>query len=398
MRYAYVAIDPDGREIKGFLEAASVREAINALNDEGRIPISAKPVGAEVRTSDNAENGKKLTPKNLPGFTRRLAQMTSAGVPVETALRSLAKSADSDAATLLALELTDGKSLAEAMEAYGDPFSPVYVALVRAGEASGELGALLTRLADDLERARETRGGLISALVYPALLLIVSLLVFSLLMLFVVPRFETLFADAQSELPLATQIVIGAARLMQSLWWAPLALFLTGFAYLRLNRENDTVQLRLSDWRLGLPIVGGLTREFETARLTRTLGALLSSGVPAYDAVRLAAGTVQNLAERVRAEAALHHMRKGEKLSEAFAHENIGTGDFIEIIEVGEASGKLGPALLQAASIFENNLTRRLKTIVAMVEPIIIMTLGVLIGGVVLSLFVAILSVNDLAF
>ena len=136
MRYAYVAIDPDGREIKGFLEAASVREAINALNDEGRIPISAKPVGAEVRTSDNAENGKKLTPKNLPGFTRRLAQMTSAGVPVETALRSLAKSADSDAATLLALELTDGKSLAEDFGDGGSvsPFSALKDALAQTSE------------------------------------------------------------------------------------------------------------------------------------------------------------------------------------------------------------------------------------------------------------------------
>ncbi len=402
MRFEYVAIEQDGREVKGFLNASSVRDAISILNEEGRIPVSATPAGAAQggarRTSRRTAARGRLKSRRLPAFTRRLAQMTGAGVSIETALASLERSSPDDAAAVLGTRLREGESFADALKAYGAPFDGVYIALVRAGEASGELGALLERLAGALERARDAQSGIVSALIYPALLLLVSLIVFSILMLFVVPRFETLFADAGAALPLATQIVIGAARTMQAFWWAPLVLFIAGAGFLRLARDNEAMQLQLAQWRLAIPVIGGLISQFETARLTRTLGALPSNGVPAYDAVTLAAEAVENAAERRRARSALGHVRRGEPLSAAFAKEGVADDDFIEIIRVGETSGRLGPALLQAAGHFEENLTRRLKTIVAMVEPLIIMTLGVLIGGVVISLFVAILSVNDLAY
>lgn len=399
MRFQYVAIAPDGREVQGTMEAQSVREALNLLSDEGRIPVSATPIDFSQPEQVNQKSGQKSLPtKSLPAFTRRLAQMVSAGVPIEAALASLQKNSPYNVAGFLNARLKEGSSFAEALSAYGAPFDPVYIALVRAGEASGDLGAMLTQLANDLERLRETRNGLISALVYPILLLAVSIIVFSILMLFVVPRFESLFADARSELPMMTQVVIGSARLMQSLWWVPLVGFVGGFIFLRSTQNNESIKIKLSNWQLKIPVVGSLIREFETARLTRTLGALLTGGVPAYEAVSLAIETVQNYSQQVRAKAALLLMQQGKKLSAAFAHEQIANHDFIEIIEVGEASGRLGTSLLQAADIFEKNLINRLKTIVAMVEPIIIMTLGTLIGGVVISLFVAILSVNDLAF
>ncbi len=398
MRFEYVAIERDGRKVRGFVDASSVRDAINRLNEEGRIPVSATPADEAGASPSPAAARGRLKRARLPAFTRRLAQMTAAGVSIETALASLERSSAEDAAGFLGARLREGESFAEALRAYGAPFDGVFIALVRAGEASGDLGPLLERLAGALERSRDARAAIVSALIYPALLLLVSLIVFSILMLFVVPRFETLFADAGADLPLATQFVIGAARAMQALWWAPLVLFIAGAGLARLAKHDDGLQLRLAEWRLATPLVGGLIRQFETARLTRTLGALLSNGVPAYDAVALAAEAVENPAERRRARDALAHVRRGEPLSGAFAEEDVGDGDFIEIIRVGETSGRLGPALIQAAAIFEENLTRRLKAIVAMVEPMIIVTLGLLIGGVVISLFIAILSVNDLAY
>ena len=399
MRYEFVALEADGREVQGVIDATSKREALQKLTRDGRIPVSAAPQrasGAGGRTDQRADGA--LRAKSLPDFTRRLAQMISSGVPVARALKTLATSSrDASAETLLA-SVKRGARLADALESHGAPFTPVYVALVRAGETSGRLSDALTDLARVLERERAAKSALTASLTYPALLAVVSVAVLLLLMVFVVPRFEALFADAGADLPMATQIVLKVAAILQATWQVPLILFVAAFAFLRWRRDDEALRRTIDGFLLRAPVIGSLTAEAVTARYCRSLGALLSGGAAAHDALRLANGAVENRVLRDRADAAHGRVKRGQSFSESFAAEGFGDAEFAEILTVGEASGDVGGALLTAAAIFDENLSRRLKAIVAMVEPIIILTLGVLIGAVVVSLFAAILSVNDLAF
>ncbi len=399
MRFRYVALEADGREVRGLIEARSVREAVARLSSEGRIPVSTEPdtLGGGVAASTPGDK-TRLKEKALPDFTRRLAQLTAAGVAVDKALEILAQNSSDDAARFLRARLDKGEKFSGALQKYGAPFDAVFVALVRAGEVAGDLSGALTNLAQSLEQAREVRSELISSLTYPILLLIVSVAVFFLLMLFVVPRFEVLFADAQTQLPLAAQIVIGLASAMKAFWWVPLVLFISAYFGLRSARRNEASARAIDAFILRMPIFGELLRRSEEARLSRALGALLASGAPAYNAMTLASKTLSNRAKISAAHSACERVRRGESLSRAISNEGLAEGDLVEIMQVGESAGDLGPALVRAASMIEDNLTRRLKAMVALVEPLIILTLGALIGGVVVSLFSAILSVNDLAF
>ncbi|MEL7487162.1 MAG: type II secretion system F family protein [Pseudomonadota bacterium] len=400
MRFRYVALEPDGREVRGEIDAASTRDALQKLSGEGRIPVSAARLDSAGGVGRRAarRSQSSLNAASLPDFTRRLSQMVGAGVPVERALETLSRSARDDAAARLQDQLKQGAALADALKSYGAPFTPVYVALVRAGEASGDLASALSSLAKTLERDRSTKDALISALIYPALLFAVSIAVFLLLILFVVPRFETLFADVGGDLPWATRAVLGAAAAIKTVWWAPLAFFVGGYGLFRWRGGDETFRAKVDGALLKLPAIGAAIVGVETTRLARALGALLSSGVPAHHAMRLANEAIANRALAAKAASALARVRRGERFSAAFAAEDLGDAELVEILAVGEASGDVGAALIGAASIFEENLTRRLKAMVSAIEPIIILTLGVLIGAVVVSLFAAILSVNDLAF
>ena len=405
MKIQYVALEPDGREITGVLEASTTREAIRKLSENGRIPVSANPVeidhavslGNEARAVSRPRRSK-LNGRKLAAFYKRLSQLLGAGVPLVTALASLSRSSEAAEVAQIFGDVKSGVSLSDAMRKCGDPFEPFHLALVQAGEVSGDLKSALEDLATQLERTIELRATLSSSLVYPALLLAVSCIVFSMLMIFVVPRFESLFADANSALPLATRIVIDFAAIVKLLWWVPLTIFVLGFFAMRFFRGNEQLETNLSNMLLRLPIIGNIKKELESIRFARSLGVLLNGGASALEAVSFAGKAMKSPAYQARADRVYGHIVRGEKLSNAVSVERLGNDEFVEIVRVGESTGGLGPVLIDAALIYESDLTRRLKAIVAMVEPIIIMTLGLLIGAVVISLFIGVLSVNDLAF
>ncbi|MEM9704505.1 MAG: type II secretion system F family protein [Pseudomonadota bacterium] len=396
MQFQYVALDTNGREVSGLISARSMREAQRLISEDGRIPISTTAAGSSTRSA-GASGRKPIKQRDAAPFVRRLSELLLAGVPLERALKSLTQSETGAAAEALLKKVQEGDALSEAVLAHGAPFAAFHAALIKAGEASGRLGPALDELASILENQNSLRAQIVSSLTYPALLSVVSCLVFSGLMTFVVPRFETLFADAGATLPLITQITLSVSRAVGSFWWLPLVLFIAGALSLQRLQKMPIARVQLSEFALTLPVFGRVRSQAETARYTHILGSLLQAGVRPHRAAALSADVASTSAYAGRARNIANRVKRGEAFSVACQSEGFGDGALLEIMRVGEATGALGTSLVNASRLIENNVRNRIDRIVALAEPMIILALAFVIGAVIVSLFIGIMSINDLA-
>lgn len=396
------SIDAEGQLGDSRIVAATRLSAMEQLRAKGHIPVSATEA-AELAPRDSFLSfERRLIPdKNLLAVTKELALLLGAGQQLEQALslltRSLPSSRMRGVIQAILGKVRGGASFADALDQHGD-FPPLYVAMTRAGEASGSLDLAINRLAEMLESSVRMRETVISALLYPAILVSVSVLSIALLLKFVVPQFAILFEGSEASLPWITQLVLAASAWLEQ--YGLVSLIVGLVLIIAIPRAKGW--LRLDDWWdrfvLRLPLVGELVAVQQTARMTRTLGSLHLSGVPLPAALGLAGKVTGNRAIH----AVVETMRQGVKDGRTLASALIPGGPIPDLashlIRVGEESGRLNDVLLQVSDIYDAKFELSVKRLLAILEPACVIVLGIFIGGIIVSILLAVISVNELAF
>ena len=402
--YAYKAVNTLGETEEALREANDELQLIASLQAEGYIPIkislasSRSFLGIPLGVKSN-----KLSTKEILLLTSELATLLESGLPIDKSLTVLMDlTNEHPKLTKLIAKVLEkvkgGATLADSLEQQTGNFSKFYLNMIRAGEAGGSLGEVLSRLAEYLESSQELKETVSTALIYPAVLLIMSLASLFVMLTFVVPQFSEMFASAGKALPVSTQIVVGLAQWLQSYWWALFLgiTFLTSYMNYQLA---DAVRKKVWDGRfLKLPLAGTIILNKETANITRTLGTLLGNGVSILAALIIVRETVDNLVIAGAVQEAEDKLRQGKNLSDALLEKALFPKMAMQMIKMGEETGRLEEMLLRVATIYDKQLRTSIQRMLALLEPALIITLGLMIAGIIVSILMAILSVNDLAF
>lgn len=403
-RFSYKAVNRAGETVEGVREAADADSVIAALQNESLLPLKVSADGLGLLSALRRKPGQRpVNQKEVVLFTRELATLLGAGVALDRALGILVNLAGSNsrlgALTSRILEqVKGGAQLSQALENQEGVFSRFYLNLVRAGELGGAMETTLERLADYLERSKELRDTVVTALIYPLLLLIMSMASLLVLLTFVVPQFKEMFDSAGKELPLPTQIVIGVAEGLRDYGWVGALLVLAALAWLRWQWLEPTRRLRFDRRLLGIPGIGDLIRRVEVANLARTLATLLSNGVPLLGALSVARETLNNRVMVQAVGVATENLRQGGAMTTALIESGAFPEMALHMVKLGEESGHLGEMLERVATTYDKEVRVAIQRLLALLEPALIIGLGILIAGIIVSILMAILSVNDLAF
>jgi general secretion pathway protein F len=404
MLFAYKAVNSLGETEEGVRDVVDEQQLIAALQSEGYIPIRVVPAGAKSFLGLRLGiKQSKLSQKDIALFTGELATLLESGLPLDKSLLVLIDlTEDNERVTKLIARVLEkvksGSTLADALEKQSGIFSKFYLNMIRAGEAGGSLGEVLTRLSEYLERSRELKETVSTALIYPAILLVMSLASLFVMLIFVVPQFSEMFESAGKSLPVSTQIVVGLAEWLQSYWWVLVLgiILLSGYMNLQLA---DPVKKKVWDGRfLKLPLAGTIILNKETANISRTLGTLLGNGVSILSALSIVRETVDNLVLAAAIQDTEEQLKQGKHLSDALMEKGIFPKMAMQMVKMGEETGRLEEMLLRVATIYDKQLRVAIQRMLALLEPALIITLGLMIAGIIVSILLAILSVNDLAF
>jgi general secretion pathway protein F len=403
--FAYRAADHAGRTVEGVMEAYDSQAVVARLHRERYFPLRVEPAGARglgalVRPLGGAG---RVPARELLAFTQQLATLLDAGLPLERALSILGDLATSARLRQVVLDVAQsvrgGSTLADALAKHHPrPFSRLYVNTVRAGERGGVLEVALRRLADHLEALRELREAVTSALIYPLLLALVGAGAVVFLLTFVLPRFADIFADLGQALPWPTRVLLAASQALSTYWWV-LALAALGLALgWQMLTRSEAGRLGMDRALLRAPLLGDLLRKVEVGRMIRTLATLLGAGVPLLGALAVAG---ESTANRILA-LALASVQEGVKRGDGLARPLSQTGEFpsfaVHMVRVGEETGRLEDMLGRVAAVYEGEIRVAVRRFVALLEPAIIIVLGLVVLGIVLAILLAILSVNELPF
>ena len=403
--YRYKFVDASGDIQEGQMEAQSQDVVIRRLQEAGHTPIRADEVGtAGSRRGLRLPRLRRarLSQRDVGIFTEELATLLGAGVPLDRALEILSGITETEAMGQLVVRIQDavrgGASLSAALESQHGAFSRFYVNMVRAGEAGGALEAVLRRLSEYLERSKQLRESVLSALIYPAILLTVAGLSVVILLTFVVPQFSQLFEDMGKALPLPTRVVVAVGDVFRGYWWA-LLLGVVGVVLLvRRVLEDPDRQLRWHSRLLRMRLIGELVTRVEVARFSRTLGTLLNNGVSLLSALAIVRETLNNRAMALALDDVAERAKQGEGLAHPLMESEVFPVLAVHMIRVGEETGRLEQMLLQVADTYDREVQSTVKRLLALMEPLLILGLGVVIAAIIMSILVAILSVNQLAF
>jgi general secretion pathway protein F len=399
--FRYKAVTAQGDSIEGTMEALSREDVIGKLQEAGSLPLEAREADASGiggglgRLFERAP----LSGAEMVSFTQQLATLMGAGQPLDRALQILVDLPDNERARKLIQQVREvvrgGSSLSAALEQQHGAFSRLYINMVRAGEVSGSLQATLKRLAEYMERSRAVRDNVINALVYPAILMALVVLALALLMTFVVPQFVPLFEDLGQELPWYTAAVLWVGEFLGAWWWAliPGALVTAWLVARRLADPQARLALdrRLLEWRLTAPLV---TR-METARLARTLGTLLTNGVPLLTAMSIARNVLSNRVLMQALDEASEDVKSGAGLGYALGKGKRFPRLALQMIAVGEESGELDGMLLKVADTFDIEVKNAIDRLMAALVPALVIVMAVVIGAVVLSILMPILDLSS---
>lgn len=400
--FKYRALDAAGKTVEGVIEQSSVDLAAHALASEGLMVLSLEEGRAKNRSAKKSTSGKTRkrgsSSDRLLHFTRELSVMLTSGLPLDRSLAILAGMGDEASVQLvnsLRDDLRKGQSFAGALEQHPE-FSSFYVNMIRAGEASGTLEGTMVRMAEYLERAKALRKMIVSALTYPVILFTVAILSLVFLLAYVVPSFADLFADMGGSLPGPTRLVMQLGDFMGSWWWLVLG-GLAGLYWLARQRFTDEGFRQKFDERvLGWPLVGELISNIEMTRFARTLGVLLHGGVPMVAGLGIAQATVSNHTLRRELDTAVTALREGRSLSASLLEGGKFPELALHMLQVGEETGRLEEMLLKVAELYEDEVGTVTQRLLALLEPALILGLGVLIAGIIVSILLGILGVNEL--
>jgi general secretion pathway protein F len=399
--FRYKAVNAQGSFSEGQVDASDTRTAAYRLQSMGLIPVSIEEP-AHHRSRLPKVFIQHVSKKDILFFTEELSTLVHAGLPLD---RSLAITAELAAKPALRNVINDvikqikgGKSLAEALSAHPKQFSRLYVNMIRAGEAGGVLDVILGRLVEFERSADELRSYLISALIYPALLTAVGATSVGILLYFVIPKFAGIFEEMGAAIPPMTVAMLWLSRMTRAYWWVVLGATAAAITALRYWIRTPSGGRAWDVLKLKTPLLGPTVLKMEMARFARTLGTLLTSAVPLIAGVRI----VQDIANnRIVAEGIskiADGAKRGEGVSRPMREAGVFPGLAVHLVEVGEETGRLDAMLLQVADVYEKDVKTSIKALTSVFEPAIILVMGILVGTVVLSMLMAIFSINEIGF
>jgi general secretion pathway protein F len=404
--FKYRAISAEGKVTRGEIEHDSVERAAAQLARQGLTPVSIEPLAAGASRGGADALARLFSRRRgsqnaIAEFTRELAIMLSSSVPLDRSLAVLQGLATDarlkEIIGAISKKVRTGGTLADAFREQPE-FSDFFVNMIRAGESSGSLEATLTRLAEHMERTKALKSTVSSALMYPAILLLVASGSLIILLGFVVPKFADMFDEMGGTLPLPTRVVMAAGNWVGSYWWLLVLLIGAAVAGVMNLLAKPEFRERLDRKLLNIPLTGDLVRKVETARLAHTLGTLLAGGVVLVNALSIALATVGNRTLRADLEQGVAALKEGKLLSNALIENSHFPPLAMHMIQVGEETGQLEPILLKVASIYDEEVSGAVKRLLALLEPVLILGLGVLIAGIIVSIMVGIMSVNELVY
>tara|TARA_B100000686_G_scaffold330580_1_gene393017 strand:+ start:203 stop:1408 length:1206 start_codon:yes stop_codon:yes gene_type:complete len=396
--FKYQAFDPQGKLQDGGLNADTEKDALRILRGRNLTPVKIE----RSKQASESIRRKKITAANLLDFTNGLCTLVEARVPIDKALRLLDSITESPAMKELVLNLLrdvkEGKSLADAMESHPNVFSKMYINIVRAGEEGGILHDLLPDLADFLDTSAKTRQAIVSAMIYPLVLLATGIASVFLLLLFVVPQFAAMFEDAGTEIPTSAAFLLSVSGFIQSYGYLFIAFFvLLAFFWRRLDKEPAT-RLQKDNFLLSLPLIGTLILYKECAVFSRTLGALLGAGIPLIRSLRVAREVVVNTLLTKHLEDVEEDVRGGAGLGISIEKTGIFPTLLHQLITVGEESGRTSNILLKSANTFDNFVKNQMSAIVSALQPALIIFLAIAVGGITITMLSAVFSMNTVEF
>jgi len=404
--YRYKAVSPAGEVSTGELDAANEAEIVGRLRDQGLLPtqVVAAAGGGGQRKTGTARRplfeARRVTPDHLMAITRELATLLRAGLPLDRALELLIGLAAAPPVVQLLQQVRDdvrgGKALSQALDARRDVFSRFYVNIVRAGEAGGALGLVLTRLADTMERNKELRESVKSALIYPVILIGVAVLSVMVLLVWVVPQFEQTFQQAGKALPLPTAVVVVVGGFLRKWWWAVAGGTALAALWLRRRSRLPAVKARWDRRVLGWPLVGDLVTKVEVARFARTLATLLGNGVTLLAGLGIVKETLGNSVLAGALDGVTARLREGKGFGRPLAETGLYPKLATQMILVGEESGRLEEMLNRVADVYDREVAMAVKRFLAVLEPALILGLAVMIGGIVFSILLGVMGMSEL--
>jgi general secretion pathway protein F len=401
--FRYEALDSEGRTTRGVIEADGLRQARARMRELGLVVIKVSAVTQATLHTGSGQRWRLrrgISSSQLSMITRQLATLLEAGLTLEYSLSALIEQSEEESVRQILAgvrsELLAGHTLAQAMGQYQSVFPDIYRALIKAGEASGELGHVMLRLADYTESRQVLRQKVVLAFVYPAIVTVVALMVVLGLLVYVVPQVVSVFQQSHQTLPLLTRMMIGLSSALQVSWlYLLIALFGAAF-FVRtlLRREEIRYQWHLR--LLRLPMLGRLVRGLNTARMASTLAILAGSGVPLLASLQAAAGVVTNLPMRRALEDASKKVREGVTLSRALAVSGLFPPILVHLIASGESSGKLGAMLDRAATQQEQEIGNYTSVLTSLLEPVLILVMGGVVLTIVLAILMPIIEMNQM--
>ncbi|HDY65300.1 MAG TPA: type II secretion system F family protein [Phycisphaerae bacterium] len=413
--FQYEAMNSVGQAVKGAVDAASSEEAISKIRAMGNFPTKireragkshkgAKPAaGAPAATAAGTRPTRKVgkvSTKLLSQFTRQLSTLQDAGLPILRSLRILEEQQKPGmlrvAIRLVAEDVESGSSLSEAMGRHPKAFDRLYTSMVRAGELGGVLDLILQRLAVFMEKAQALKRKILGAMIYPIAVITFAVLIVTGLLIVVVPKFEKFFDDMNQELPVPTKMLMGLSEWMKNGGWIGIVAFPVGFVIItRLLRKSDAGSYFLDRVKIMIPIMGQIVSKSSIARFSRTLGTLLSAGVPILDALSITAETAGNEVYTRALKKVRNAIREGESIAKPLRQAKVVDSMVVNMIDVGEETGELDKMLDKIADNYDDEVETMVSGMVSLLEPIMVITLGVIVCFIVLALFLPMVGMID---
>jgi len=399
--FFFRAVASDGKVRSGSLTGDNEKLIARELRKQGLTPIyvGVAPKGASLEIKlPSFGKGKR---RDVLFFTQELSTLLTAGVPLDRALSITGELTERPAFRFIVLDvlrvLKGGRSLADSLATHPDYFSDLYINMVRAGEASGALAAIFERLAE-FERSRDDlRNFIVASMIYPALLATVGLASVTILLMFVVPKFATIFSDPRMKIPVPTQVMLTASNLMQSYWWvAAGAVALTAIVW-RTYTRTAAGRIWWDGARLKIPMLGDALLKAETARFARAMATLVANTVPLVQSIGIAAATLTNRTIAGALAGVAQGVKRGEGIAVPLRKAGVFPPLAAHLLTVGEETGRLDQMFARMADIYENDTRAAIKRFTSVFEPIVILVMGVLVGALILSMLLAITSINDVA-
>lgn len=399
-QFIYKAITPTGEQLEGHMEAMSEAEVIAKIQEAGNIPVQAKELKAGFSLENLLASRSKVTQKQVGFFTDQLATLLNSGMPLDRSLSVMIELSDDERIRTMVEQIRDkvrgGGSLSDALEEQHGVFSTMYTNMVRAGEMGGTLELSLQRLSDYLRSSKELKDSVVSAMIYPAILLVLAVGSLFILLGKVVPKFKPLFEDANIELPYITQMVFFGAELVQSYWWVFFILIIGVVAFFKQQLKDPEFRYNFDQKMLNLPLFGELITRVETAKFTRTLGTLADSGVPLLAGLGVAKKVINNTVLLKAIGNASEAVKHGTPLSDALAKEESFPRLAQQLLSVGEETGNLDEMLVRTSDTYDGEVKNTIDRMLSVLVPVLVLFLAALIFMIVFAVLMPMMNMSEM--